>query len=539
MKSIGTKILLLFLVLSMTLSAVGCRKTVKVEGNGSDYTSEYWITEEVEGEEGKTENQSGNSSVSSGKDTATESISSKPYKPSGNKLEFEGAGTDPDANYKVSGVVKVAVSSYRPCDYEAMLDAFSAVYPNVDLVLDYRPKHGADADETNHYLASRAMAGNMPDVVFDDAGRLPNYLVQGWVYPLDELVKNDKAFKNIPTSLIENYTYLGKLYALPHQAHFSGVVLNLDAFDELNMDIPSLSWNMKELESVLKAGTTDKFSGCEYLGAVPSEIAGSFSKDAGPSGYNVKTKKFDMASTFGAALKLNQNLRKNAGLEAYSLRSNINDYISKFGNGNTSVADMAFKLGRTLVHFEQGTWAIDNLNSICKFNWKLYPYPQAIEGRIPVHIDHCFMTTSANNLKNPDAAFQVLRYMTYSTEGNLARLSMYDANNKDKYALNSRIFYPTVATAEVAAKFKSLPDVTDVDIYFFENIGNGYRSDLLKIVPGWEDVGKIISGVLEGKDNADVDSIIPSLQTKANSEIGKKWSDFETKLKKVQSEFKG
>lgn len=91
------------------------------------------------------------------------------------------------------------------------------------------------------------------------------------------------------------------------------------------------------------------------------------------------------------------------------------------------------------------------------------------------------MTTSANNLKNPNAAFQVLRYMTYSTEGNLARLSMYDAKNKGKYALNSRIFYPTVNNKEVAEKFKSLPGVTDVDIYFFENTGNGYRSDLLKI----------------------------------------------------------
>ena len=79
-----------------------------------------------------------------------------------------------------------------------------------------------------------------------------------------------------------------------------------------------------------------------------------------------------MASSYGAALKLNQNLKKTAGLEAYSLRfPNINDYVSKFGNGNTGVVDMAIKLGRTLVHFEQGTCAVDNLKSICKFNWKL------------------------------------------------------------------------------------------------------------------------------------------------------------------------
>ena len=86
----------------------------------------------------------------------------------------------PDADYKASGTVKVAVSSYRPCDYEAMLDAFSAVYPNIDLVLDYRPKHGADADETNHYLASRAMAGNMPDV---EAGKRRKKSVSNSIEP--------------------------------------------------------------------------------------------------------------------------------------------------------------------------------------------------------------------------------------------------------------------------------------------------------------------------------------------------------------------
>ena len=206
MKTAAIKILSLTLISGIMLSAVGCRRTVKIAGNGSDYASEYWITEEVDGEStasgGKT---NGKGSTASSKDTGSKP--EKKFTPSKNKLTVEGAGTDPDADYKASGTVKVAVSSYRPCDYEAMLDAFSAVYPNIDLVLDYRPKHGADADETNHYLASRAMAGNMPDVVFDDAGRLPNYLVQGWVYPLDKFVKNDKAFSNIPSSLIANYTY--------------------------------------------------------------------------------------------------------------------------------------------------------------------------------------------------------------------------------------------------------------------------------------------------------------------------------------------
>ena len=50
MKTAAIKILSLALISGIMLSAVGCRRTIKIAGNGSDYASEYWITEEVDGE---------------------------------------------------------------------------------------------------------------------------------------------------------------------------------------------------------------------------------------------------------------------------------------------------------------------------------------------------------------------------------------------------------------------------------------------------------------------------------------------------------
>ena len=115
MKTAAIKILSFALISGIMLSAVGCRRTVKIAGNGSDYASEYWITEEVDGENtasgGKTD---GKGSTASSKDTGSKP--EKKFTPSKNKLTVEGAGTDPDADYKASGTVKVAVSSYRPCD---------------------------------------------------------------------------------------------------------------------------------------------------------------------------------------------------------------------------------------------------------------------------------------------------------------------------------------------------------------------------------------------------------------------------------------
>lgn len=531
------RVIALLLVIGLLFSFAGCRKTRVIGGSELSDEWEYMYSSEIiEGTDGTPDKVvSGGQSGGNSNDKNTSSGTGKPRDPK-EDIIVEGAGKDPDAKYNVSGEVTVAVSSYRPADYEAMFDAFSKVYPNIDIIIDYRPKSGGDNDECAAYLASRALAKNMPDVVFDDAGRLPSYLTQGWVYPLDSFVKGDSNFSNVPKSLVEDYTYGGKLYALPHQAHFGMIVLNIDAFNELNLKLPKLSWNMDDMTELLKKGTTDKFSGCEYLGGVNSEFAGSFDSSVTLYGYNTSTKKFD-GTAFTKATKLVNTLRGIPALEAYQLRfsnssGGVSDYVSKFGKGNTDVVDMAFKLGRTLLHFNQGTWSVDNLDNICKFEYALYPYPQNSAGCIPVHVDHCFMTSAA---KNPEAAFQVLRYMTYSTEGNLARLSMYDEKNEGKYALNSRLYYPTTLNAEVAKKFKSLPDVEDIDVYLYENIGKGYRQDPIKIVPGWSEIVDV-AGKAAG-DAGDVDSWMANYIKKCNEAADKQWNDFNTKLKAAQASF--
>ena len=85
MKTAAIKILSFALISGIMLSAVGCRRTVKIAGNGSDYASEYWITEEVDGENtasgGKTD---GKGSTASSKDTGSKP--EKKFTPSKNKL---------------------------------------------------------------------------------------------------------------------------------------------------------------------------------------------------------------------------------------------------------------------------------------------------------------------------------------------------------------------------------------------------------------------------------------------------------------------
>ena len=118
----------------------------------------------------------------------------------GGDLVIEGAGQDKNADYSVKGTVTVAIDTARVCDYQALFDSFKKVYPNVKLKFDYYAHSGTDA--AIEYLTTRAATNTLPDIVFNEAGFLHTYLVNGWLHPLDEFVKNDSDYKNyVPDNL--------------------------------------------------------------------------------------------------------------------------------------------------------------------------------------------------------------------------------------------------------------------------------------------------------------------------------------------------
>ncbi len=198
---------------------------------------------------------------------------------------------------------------------------------------------------------------------------------------------------------------------------------------------------------------------------------------------NLLNGKFKLAP-MTKGLTLMTELRKYPGLEAFALRmSGIENYTAKFGNSNTNDERMALKLGRTLVEFDSGTWEEPNLRNF-KFNTVLWPYPQSTKGSMPIHVDHSMMM---KNTKNSDAAFQLLRFITYSTEGNMARLSMYDSAHKNNYVLSSKFYFPVTSHPDVKAKFNSLK-VSEEYQYMYDNISKCYRADIRKYMVDYQNV---------------------------------------------------
>ena len=541
------------IVAAMTLVITmfsGCK------GKGGDTSSETefeyyteWEKNEnkdsTNSEKNEDENTSGGGTTTNSKGSNTDSTSSgKKNKIDGTgDLIVEGLGNDSFANYNLTGNVTVSIDTSRPTDYEALFDVFQKLYPNIKLKFDYFMSPNATSAE--EFLTARASAGKMPDVVFDDAGTIPFYVSQGWCYPLDDFVKNDPDFKYVPTNIVDCYRYCDKLYALPQQAQFDLILLNLDAMDALNIKEPSLSWTVSDFEKKNKKGTTNVYSGTEDGFFTVRLFSGVMSPNnqIGQYGYNRYTRKYEFDKSYNKALEFTWEVRSIPGVIAWAMRNGSSDtdpnsdYAKKFGTSNLSDHDMAFKSGKTVLH-SAGTWQENDLRDSLKFDWEFWPYPQDVQGQMPMHVDHSFMTSTC---QDPKAAFELLRFVSYSTEGNIARLSMYDKANKGKYSLNKQLYYPVTTSPKVAEKFNSLPAVGKVEKYLFANMSKCFRADEAKFVPEFNEVhaqyisnaqNKVTDGV------AKVNEVMPEAERKANQAMQTAWANFEAKVKKAQAEFK-
>lgn len=443
-----------------------------------------------------------------------------------------------DERYKTSGDVTMAINSYRSTDYQVLLDEFNNYYPYINLNVDY---YNAPNEKSNDYVTANAAAGTLPDIIYDDTAYLHTYVSQGLVYPLNSYLEKDPEYKNVFDNIKSDYTYNGVTYAVPHQAFYNCFILNVDVFDALNLDVPDPDWTFDDFEKLAKSATTSKYSAVEDLWYVEYYGSGIMSGNGGLHGYNFETRSYDMVNSFAKSLTYQRKLREIPGLEAWALRLNINsdgstDYTKKFGNGDTSNHFMAADMGLTAVYSTwHGTysylWAKENL----KFNWKMVPWPQIAEkpGRMPMHVDHSFIMSGT---KNPDAAFEVLRYFSYSEEGNLLRLGMYDGN----YDTNFAYYVPITKNEKVAEKFSSLENVDEYAEYMYENVPNSFRADAYKFVPGLNDNNdnlihdagnKVSDGV------ADAYQTCSELQAKCNKAISEYWADFDKKLADVQAKW--
>lgn len=399
---------------------------------------------------------------------------------------------DAGANYNVKGTVSIAVDTARKTDYEAMFDVMQKLYPNVTFEFDYWTH--SSSDTAVEYLSTRMLTKTAANIIWDEAGEIPTYLSNGWIKPITSYVAKDPEASNIPANLKADYTFFGELYAVPHQATLETIVFNTDILSRIGMKMPGLEWSLEEFEAYLRgAGNSfddgicvgmDDFTDIEKMVAWYQGLAAGGSY--GSCAYNYNTKQFDVRYLKAGGLKL-RYWRELPGTEGWfqQQQKTASGTLLQQELGLNSYA-LCFSSGKALME-KCGSWVVENtISNYDNFNWKMWTTPNK-KGRMMIHVDHCFITSSTP-ADRMDACYQALRFMTFSTNGNLARLTMYDDAEKDKYTLNSHIFYPTTTSKAVLEKFAKLSRTNEVDEYYVKNIKNSCRNDTFKLVYNIRDV---------------------------------------------------
>ncbi len=522
------KMLALVLATLMVLSIAGCTGP-----------QEVWLSEEIVETVQKT--QDGEKSTKTKKTTTaketqnTQAEGSKVTRPSKNEadmLDFTPV-EDAGANYDIEGTVSIAVDTVRPTDYEAMFDIMQKLYPNIKFEFDYW-QH-SQYDDAREYLSTRMKTNTAANIIWDEAGPLPTYLSQGWIAPITDYVNKDPEAKNIPANIKNDYTYYGELFAVPHQATFEVTVFNTDLLPKINMDLPKLEWSFDDYQKYLR--TAGEFFNQGICVALEDQtetreriiyyVASESGDRYGAKTYNYKTQEFN-ANALKTGYKMMREFRLIPGAEGWQQQQSetAGTNLLQQKLGVTNYYD-CWRTGKALMK-DCGTWVVETSMKNYKFNWKMWTMPNQ-DGKMMMHVDHCFITKSTP-ADRMDACYQVLRFMTFTTNGNLARLTMYEDSQEGKYNLNSHIFYPTTTSKEVAKKFNDLTCTNEVDEYLVKNISNCGRADSFKLVPSVEEVYTsqdwidAMNEITDGKDTSGAGLDEPIV--KANKKIKENFADF-------------
>lgn len=105
-------------------------------------------------------------------------------------------------------------------------------------------------------MTSRFAAGKVPDILIGKAQDIPVYQELGAILPIDSNVCS-----GIAPDALEQVTVDGKLYGLPYNTLYQGVLYNKEIFEELGLSAPQ---TREDLEQVVAA--------CEAAGITPFAV---------------------------------------------------------------------------------------------------------------------------------------------------------------------------------------------------------------------------------------------------------------------------
>ncbi|MFC5649899.1 extracellular solute-binding protein [Paenibacillus solisilvae] len=329
-----------------------------------------------------------------------------------------------------------------------MLDAFMAKYPNITVEKDQSINWPWTAA-----LTTAASAGNLPDV-FSLESVTPG-VQNDWLYDISQLWDNDSESATVYPNIAKYGVYGGKRLAAPTWQSIMGVFVNKKLFEKANVPLPKYNWTIDEMVDLAKklTNTKDHIFGIDGpWGDLSFESYWPMQNDASLGWGTFDGEKFNMGH--------NQDWMNgyNTKVELRRLKVEENMTVDEkkkvFGDENAWV----FQKGNVAMGID-GSWNIGwlpgELQKAGAGELDFYPYPGGKAGqRLPIILDFAGISSTT---KNPEASFELLKWMYWSKEGLLKRIEIYETLGK-----NISDLFPVSSDKEIWDKLKSKTTIPGV-----------------------------------------------------------------------------
>ena len=285
----------------------------------------------------------------------------------------------------------------------AQIKQFEATHPGIIVKWDQQVTWPWDA-----HLAAAAAAGKMPDVfwVFDG----PDDVANGWMANLNPYLKADKTWNpnNIFGNLAATGNYFGNQFMLPMHLYAEGIEINENLFKQDNVPLPKANWTLKQFEqdaikltkpSIHQFGLSGIRNFREKMPVMyaPKQINGFLTWTG--HGYDFTnpawSKSVDLVNKLIFQLKVDLGLYNSA-------------FQTKWYGKNAN----AFMIGKVAMNYGF-SWDFPGYTKL-PFKYNFLPLPRVVGQRIPLVTDYMAMSRTTKHAK---AAFEFLRWMTYSKSG--------------------------------------------------------------------------------------------------------------------------
>ncbi len=407
-----------------------------------------------------------------------------------------------------------------------MADRFMEKYPNIKIQFVL----AGEEYEYDENMMTYMEADQLPDVFL--IRRLETFLPYKMLADITDMYKNDPDTKYIFKSLRNSGVFDGKRYAVPTYIYPEFWVVNKTLLAEKNIPIPTYDWTWDQMVQIAKAARDDVQ---HIIGLYGRE---GYYGEGGTRAFReelpkiLKMKEDSATGSYWAAQAFDGtrfNYDDNVFLEAMNrVKTAIDE--GWLNPGLTSEEKLEYYNDESFVPSTSGkvavwrepSWSFKDEKSKIEFDWDIYPGPSGVSG------GNTDIIGISSICKHKQAAYQFMKWMSYSEDGILARFDIFENYGEELYQQGNNYPYPIVDYGVDANGVNKIWDNIPygstapglVSWQYLEALRNG-AFVLNKETIGWDAVDYVVGGYFRQVYSGEQQfaAVRQSIQNDADSEF--------------------